>query len=86
MKNSREIIDFFCASKPHITWEIDAETLELCRQLKDHCGKYIWKPSTSGAGTLLDMPVVISKQKSYTLNIRYDFFSDGHSHTIRVPL
>ena len=78
-----EIIDFTYDTKPRQIFEMDKNTLNILKPMRDGEGTYFWKPEPNYPnmpGTFLGIPISIAKDKC--LQIKY-LFADGHEHVIK---
>ena len=68
-------IEFYANTKPRIIWEMDAESFQKIKIMKDHNLKYLWMPDPDHStmnGTLMGFQInVVSKEKG--IRLRYQF-------------
>lgn len=82
--SGEQLIDFFISTRPRMIWEIDRETLNGIKNLRDGAGVYFWKPEPNYPdmpGTLFGLEISVAREKCFQLK---RIFSNGDVH-IDVP-
>lgn len=85
MNTPEALVSFLHNNQPLVTWEIDRDTLDKIRMLKDDAGEYLWRPFPHGEKadppTLLGISITVASNKCF--NLRYEF-PDGTTYTAQA--